>query len=59
MKKIYQHPETIVIKISAVSLLMVSGEGLEGLTSGGNSPGGKSADSRGYDFDDDDDYSYE
>lgn len=56
MKKIYQHPETIVIKISAVSLLIVSGEGLEGLTSGGNSPGGKSADSRGYDFDEEDEY---
>lgn len=56
MKKIYQHPETKVIKISAVSLLIVSGEGLEGLTSGGNSPGGKSADSRGYDFDEEDEY---
>lgn len=56
MKKIYQHPETIVIKISAVSLLMVSGEGLEGLTSGGNSSGNMSADSRGYDFDEEDEY---
>lgn len=58
MKKIYQHPETIVIKISAMSLLNSSptADNLSGFGGYGGNETGRSADSRGYDFDEEDEY---
>ncbi len=52
MKKTYIAPETSIYKVENLDLLFQA-SGVEGLTGGGQSSGGLSADSRSSDWDDD------
>ena len=59
MKKTYIEPKSKVVTIGVVSMMCTSTLGMDGDTATGNGGGPiTSADSRWFDFDDEDDYDY-